>query len=337
MPAMPSVQGLFAVSAALFVGGIGFIIAGERTAQHSAPAAAYHAPIAPVASIKQIMNGIVMPNADVVYKAVGLDVIGRRVRRHRAEKRPGVGRRCRQRRGHRGVRQPAPHGRPRRRRWRVGEDDADVHRRRQGGAEGGRGQDSRTVSLWRAAISTRPVMSVMSGTSAAKRAPSQRWRRRRSCSSSASAGLDAHGVSGKDALFLQSIQGARHRSAHVSRRQAHGHRLRPSGVPGRRHLLSVPPEGHRAIRQPLHDRSQRHAAGRRARRHSRESVHHRRDHRVLGRLQGVRQHGRVPALLRLPAEYARRGPDLRAVPRLRPGHQASGILAVAERVSSPTS
>ena len=68
---MPSVQGLFAVSAARFVGGIGFIIAGERTAQHSAPAAAYHAPIAPVASIKQIMNGIVMPNADVVYKAVG--------------------------------------------------------------------------------------------------------------------------------------------------------------------------------------------------------------------------------------------------------------------------
>ena len=70
MRTMPSVQGLFAVSAALFIGGIGFIIAGGRSAQH-APAAVYHAPIAPVASIKQIMNGIVMPNADVVYKAVG--------------------------------------------------------------------------------------------------------------------------------------------------------------------------------------------------------------------------------------------------------------------------
>ena len=40
--------------------------------------------------------------------------------------------------------------------------------------------------------------------------------------------VSAHGVSGKDALFLQSLKGARDRAADVSRRQAHGHRLRPS-------------------------------------------------------------------------------------------------------------
>ena len=35
----------------------------------------------------------------------------------------------------------------------------------------------------------------------------------------------------------------------------------------------------------------------RAWRRSRKSLSHRRDHRLLGRLQGVRQHGRVPTLL----------------------------------------
>ena len=40
---------------------------------------------------------------------------------------------------------------------------------------------------------------------------------------------DAHGVSGKDALFLQCDLRRGHRSADVSRRQAHGHRLRSPG------------------------------------------------------------------------------------------------------------
>ena len=60
---------LFVVSVALFVSGIGFIIAGARTTR---TAARVDAPITtPVASIKQIMNGIVMPGANVIYNAVG--------------------------------------------------------------------------------------------------------------------------------------------------------------------------------------------------------------------------------------------------------------------------
>ena len=53
--------------------GIGFIIAGERTARAATPAAAAAAPveIAPVATVKQIMVGITNPAAYVVYEAVG--------------------------------------------------------------------------------------------------------------------------------------------------------------------------------------------------------------------------------------------------------------------------
>jgi hypothetical protein len=66
---MRAVHWLFIVSIALFISGIGFIIAGARTMRTAAPVAA---PITtPVASIKQIMNGIVMPGATVIYKAVG--------------------------------------------------------------------------------------------------------------------------------------------------------------------------------------------------------------------------------------------------------------------------
>ena len=125
--------------------------------------------------------------------------------------------------------------------------------------------------------------------------------------------------------------GRRGRAAHVSRRQAHGHRLRPSAVPGRRHLLPLPAEGRRPVREPVHDRPQRDAARGRARRHPRQPVHHRRHHRAVGRLQGVRQHGRVPALPRLPAGHARRGAGLRPVPRLRAGDEAAGLRAAPER------
>src|SRR6266550_1895888 len=69
---MKTVNWLFAISAALFIGGIGFIIAGERTARAATPAAAAPAvETAPVASIKQIMIGITNPAAFVVYEAVG--------------------------------------------------------------------------------------------------------------------------------------------------------------------------------------------------------------------------------------------------------------------------
>src|SRR6516165_7918431 len=70
----PIVQWLFLVSAALFISAIAFIIAGARSAR---PQTSTHADVpdvpltAPVASVKQIMNAIVMPNATVIYNAVG--------------------------------------------------------------------------------------------------------------------------------------------------------------------------------------------------------------------------------------------------------------------------
>jgi hypothetical protein len=67
---MRMVHWLFVVSVALFVAGIGFVVAAGRTAAPSA--ATEEAPaIVPVASVKQIMAGITGPAATVVYNAVG--------------------------------------------------------------------------------------------------------------------------------------------------------------------------------------------------------------------------------------------------------------------------
>jgi hypothetical protein len=70
---MKTVYWLFVVSVALFVSGIAFIIAGERTARAATPAAAAAAApdVTPVATVKQIMIGITNPAAFVVYEAVG--------------------------------------------------------------------------------------------------------------------------------------------------------------------------------------------------------------------------------------------------------------------------
>lgn len=69
---MKTVNWLFAISAALFISGIAFIIAGERTARAATPAATAAAvQTAPVASVKQIMIGITNPSAYVIYEAVG--------------------------------------------------------------------------------------------------------------------------------------------------------------------------------------------------------------------------------------------------------------------------
>jgi hypothetical protein len=70
---MKTVYWLFVVSVALFVSGIAFVIAGERTARAATPAAtAAAAPeVTPVATVKQIMIGITNPAAFVVYEAVG--------------------------------------------------------------------------------------------------------------------------------------------------------------------------------------------------------------------------------------------------------------------------
>jgi len=69
---MRTIYWLFGVSVALFISGIGFIIAGERTARAATPAAAAAVPeTQPVATVKQIMIGITNPSAYVVYEAVG--------------------------------------------------------------------------------------------------------------------------------------------------------------------------------------------------------------------------------------------------------------------------
>jgi hypothetical protein len=66
---MRIVYWLFAVSVALFISGIGFVIAAARTARD---APAIEAPATePIASVAQIMNGITGPNALTVYNAVG--------------------------------------------------------------------------------------------------------------------------------------------------------------------------------------------------------------------------------------------------------------------------
>jgi hypothetical protein len=67
---MRTVYWLFIVSVALFISGIGFVIAGARSARAATPVA--EVPVTtPVATIKQIMNGIVNPDAYVIYNAVG--------------------------------------------------------------------------------------------------------------------------------------------------------------------------------------------------------------------------------------------------------------------------
>jgi len=66
---MRIVHWLFVVSVALFISGIAFVVAGARTTR-LAPRVEVAA-MTPVASIKQIMNGIVAPASSVIYKAVG--------------------------------------------------------------------------------------------------------------------------------------------------------------------------------------------------------------------------------------------------------------------------
>jgi hypothetical protein len=63
----------FVVSVLLFISGIGFVIAGERSARE-APAAETGAVLAPVATVKQIMKGIVGPAATTVFNSVSTTV-----------------------------------------------------------------------------------------------------------------------------------------------------------------------------------------------------------------------------------------------------------------------
>ena len=61
---------LYVVSAALFICGIAFIITGARTTQAATPAEAPPA-ITSVATVKQLMDGIIGPSATVVFDSVG--------------------------------------------------------------------------------------------------------------------------------------------------------------------------------------------------------------------------------------------------------------------------
>ena len=70
---MRIIHWLFVVSVAQFVCGIGFVIAGARAARE-APARAVVATATPVASVKQIMKGIVEPAATTVFDSVVIAV-----------------------------------------------------------------------------------------------------------------------------------------------------------------------------------------------------------------------------------------------------------------------
>lgn len=65
---MRTVHWLFAVGVALFIFGVGFVVTGAR--QRETPRAVSPA-LTPVASIAQLMNGIISPGAYVVFDSVG--------------------------------------------------------------------------------------------------------------------------------------------------------------------------------------------------------------------------------------------------------------------------
>jgi hypothetical protein len=65
------VHWLFVISIALFLSGLAFVIAGARLARQAPKATTVDLVITPVASVKQIMNGIVGPAANRIFGAVG--------------------------------------------------------------------------------------------------------------------------------------------------------------------------------------------------------------------------------------------------------------------------
>ena len=67
---MRIIHWLFVVGVALFVSGIGFIIAGARAARLAPAAETALTPMTPVASVKQIMKGIVRPASTTVFESV---------------------------------------------------------------------------------------------------------------------------------------------------------------------------------------------------------------------------------------------------------------------------
>lgn len=70
---MRIVHWLFVLSVALFLCGIGFVVAGARAAR-AAPMIEAGPVLAPVATVKQIMKGIVGPAANVIFDSVSTTV-----------------------------------------------------------------------------------------------------------------------------------------------------------------------------------------------------------------------------------------------------------------------
>ncbi len=75
---MKTVHWLFTLSVALFLTGIAFVIAGARAARR-APVVVAAPAVVPIASVKQIMKGIVGPAANVVFSAVSTTTTARGV------------------------------------------------------------------------------------------------------------------------------------------------------------------------------------------------------------------------------------------------------------------
>ena len=70
---MKSIYWLFLVSVAMFISGIGFVVASARTARAPGPAVETTS-VTPVATIKQIMQGIVAPAAMTIFNSVSVTV-----------------------------------------------------------------------------------------------------------------------------------------------------------------------------------------------------------------------------------------------------------------------
>jgi hypothetical protein len=79
---MRPVHWLFVVSVALFVCGIGFVIAGARSARAAPAVSQVAVATKPVASVKQIMKGIVTPAAMVVFNSVSTTVSFKGIEEH---------------------------------------------------------------------------------------------------------------------------------------------------------------------------------------------------------------------------------------------------------------
>jgi hypothetical protein len=76
---MGSRHWFFLVGILLYLGGIGFVIAGARTARRAPPPEAATATVTPVATVKQIMKGIVGPAATAIFNSVSTTVTSKGV------------------------------------------------------------------------------------------------------------------------------------------------------------------------------------------------------------------------------------------------------------------